>query len=156
MNSLPFITHHPPSTPSLLHSNLPSAPSRTLHPLITPPSASNFDLLPFQVFILTAYAPLTPPPPFSLHPVSPRQTAVADGGSYGSAALDAEGVKHFFRQRASLGSLWCGFLSFCMREEKKKEKGGERRGEEENFVLRRRGTERLDMCVMYSSSEFPS
>lgn len=42
------------------------------------------------------------------HAHSPRQAAVADGGSHCGVALDAEGVSDLLRQRAGLGSCRLG------------------------------------------------
>lgn len=50
---------------------------------------------------------------------SPRQAAVADGGSHCGGALDAEGVCDIIRERAGLGSCRLGWGSLCQSKKKR-------------------------------------
>lgn len=93
MNSLPFIAHHTsavfkPSLHSLPLLHTPSPFSHFLH----------FHLCGISSFETPAHSHSTLTLP------SPRQAAVADGCSYSSVSLNAEGVGHFLGQRASLDS----------------------------------------------------
>lgn len=100
--SLPLSAHHVLPLPSRPITSLTSSSSH-------PPSASSHFLRLFHFLgIIFFFLRLCLHADNLNHAHSPRQAAVADGGSHCGVALDAEGVSDLLRERAGLGSFRLG------------------------------------------------